>query len=433
MPVEPDRVHDPAGPGQQHPAPPLQGAPAADHQRARHGPRRPPRGPPGGAQARPPRACARPARCCRSWATRTRVIENFIKDSDTVVAAAGGAQAGGRRAGSSRPARPPRSPPPAARSCARRSTSCPASSTSSTPTMARLEDLTDEQIPLLRDAAARGARPGRLPDPARPVRRGLAAGGALARRGVRGGRARVREGQRTRSTSCARLARRTRPPPPSRCASSSSRWTTAAARSTATRAARSTAPPAERPVATAARPRGFTGLESIWNYFFWQGLSINGFDDVGHVLRLGVVTEGPTGCSRYENDTPQSDPVAGGEVQTVQPVPRPQPAGRQHAGLHPGRQRRRAARARPGKPAKKVGERRKEGQPDAGPLPGQKDISKPQITLPPAAPGPDRRLPKLPKTGTERLDQLLQGETPAARAPAASRTTNQLLDFLLAP
>jgi hypothetical protein len=30
-------------------------------------------------------------------------------------------------------------------------------------------------------------------------------------------------------------------------------------------------------------------MEAIWNYFYWQTLSTNALDDIGHVLRLGIV------------------------------------------------------------------------------------------------------------------------------------------------
>ena len=33
-------------------------------------------------------------------------------------------------------------------------------------------------------------------------------------------------------------------------------------------------------------------MEAIWNYFYWQALSTNALDDLGHVLRLNV-TVGP--------------------------------------------------------------------------------------------------------------------------------------------
>lgn len=41
---------------------------------------------------------------------------------------------------------------------------------------------------------------------------------------------------------------------------------------------------------------GFTGMEAIWNYFYWQTLSTNALDDIGHVLRLGIVV---APCSAY--------------------------------------------------------------------------------------------------------------------------------------
>ncbi|MBN1528200.1 MAG: MCE family protein [Thermoleophilaceae bacterium] len=43
---------------------------------------------------------------------------------------------------------------------------------------------------------------------------------------------------------------------------------------------------------------GFTGMEAVWDYFFWQALSTNALDDLGHVLRLNV-SVGP--CSGYFN------------------------------------------------------------------------------------------------------------------------------------
>jgi hypothetical protein len=43
---------------------------------------------------------------------------------------------------------------------------------------------------------------------------------------------------------------------------------------------------------------GFTGMEAVWDYFFWQTLATNPLDDIGHVLRLNA-TVGP--CSGYFN------------------------------------------------------------------------------------------------------------------------------------
>jgi virulence factor Mce-like protein len=33
---------------------------------------------------------------------------------------------------------------------------------------------------------------------------------------------------------------------------------------------------------------GFTGMEAIWNYFYWQALTTNGLDNIGHILRLNI-------------------------------------------------------------------------------------------------------------------------------------------------
>ncbi len=67
-------------------------------------------------------------------------------------------------------------------------------------------------------------------------------------------------------------------------------------------AARPVAPPA--PDKTAYKSgQGYTGMESLLNYVYNQTLAINGFDQVGHVLRL-LVSASPT-CSNYAaNPTP---------------------------------------------------------------------------------------------------------------------------------
>ena len=43
-------------------------------------------------------------------------------------------------------------------------------------------------------------------------------------------------------------------------------------------------------------------MEALWNYFYWQTLTTNPLDDVGHVLRLSVIVNE---CSPYQtNPTP---------------------------------------------------------------------------------------------------------------------------------
>ncbi len=95
------------------------------------------------------------------------------------------------------------------------------------------------------------------------------------------------------------------------------------------------APPASD-VSNRGRPNtgGFTGLESLWTYFFWQSQSLNAFDQLGHVLRLGVTV---SAVQRAREPHAPEQPRAGVEVRPVQQLARPQPAGQHHAGLHPRR------------------------------------------------------------------------------------------------
>jgi virulence factor Mce-like protein len=61
--------------------------------------------------------------------------------------------------------------------------------------------------------------------------------------------------------------------------------------------ARATGPPAGDKTHTTSTRDGFTGMEAIWNYFFWQTLTTNPLDDIGHVLRLSIVVNP---CSNYQ-------------------------------------------------------------------------------------------------------------------------------------
>jgi ABC-type transporter Mla subunit MlaD len=56
-------------------------------------------------------------------------------------------------------------------------------------------------------------------------------------------------------------------------------------------------PPAGDKTHTTSSRSGFTGMEAIWNFFYWQTLSTNALDDVGHVLRLTALVNQ---CSPYE-------------------------------------------------------------------------------------------------------------------------------------
>jgi hypothetical protein len=101
-------------------------------------------------------------------------------------------------------------------------------------------------------------------------------------------------------------------------------------------------------------------------------------------------------------------------------------------------------------PAREIGERRSAGQPDAGPVAGQRDISKPQITLPPDLQRlveglTPRERRDLPRDIRRRLEDVVgplpqTPQPPPAPVPAPapapappSPTGPPLLDYLLAP
>ncbi len=50
-------------------------------------------------------------------------------------------------------------------------------------------------------------------------------------------------------------------------------------------------------------------MEALWNYFYWQALSTNALDDIGHVLRLNIVTA--TACTNYITDKGEDDKDTG--------------------------------------------------------------------------------------------------------------------------
>jgi len=68
--------------------------------------------------------------------------------------------------------------------------------------------------------------------------------------------------------------------------------------------AAATGPPAPDKTHTSSNRDGFTGMEALWNYFFWQTLTTNALDDVGHVLRLSIVVN-PV-CGSYQVKPSQS-------------------------------------------------------------------------------------------------------------------------------
>jgi ABC-type transporter Mla subunit MlaD len=69
-------------------------------------------------------------------------------------------------------------------------------------------------------------------------------------------------------------------------------------------AAETSPPPPDK---TAYREgQGFTGMEALWNYIYWQALGTNAFDDVSHVLRIVAVQSSE--CAPY-NPNPDEQAI----------------------------------------------------------------------------------------------------------------------------
>ncbi|MBA2505577.1 MAG: MCE family protein [Thermoleophilaceae bacterium] len=183
--------------------------------------------------------------------------------------------------------------------------------------------------------------------------------------------------------------------------------------------AEAVAPPA--PDKTAFKKgQGFTGMESLLNYFYFQTLAINAFDDFGHVLRIGLLSS--PGCGPF-NTKPDAKTLAacgGGLLGPTQPgILTPDPT----KPAQTAERRERAAQL-------DRDERRKAGDPEAPATPGQIDPSKPQITLPPAT---EKLLKELKIPGVPGLDLDLDKALPRLETPQSPATPQRALDFLLAP
>jgi ABC-type transporter Mla subunit MlaD len=286
------------------------------------------------------------------------------------------------------------------------------------PTMTRLGELADEQTPLLSDLERAApdldtffTRLGPFAEASRPAVRSLGKAGAVGTRAFREGRQEIAE-LRKLAAGAPPFAKPLRQflqtiDDRKRAIESDPR-------------AKATAPPAPDPTAIPDEG-GFTGMEAIWNYFFWQTLSINMLDDTAHILRASLTAA--EGCIEFRNEPPETPAEremfehCNSYLGPNQPgiyTPDPLDDGSNPAAA--------SLRAENGQPASKPGERRGEGEPEAGPLPGQRDISKPQIALPP-------EIQEL----LDSMSPLEQGKLREGDLPAQGETTERLLDYLLAP
>jgi ABC-type transporter Mla subunit MlaD len=186
-----------------------------------------------------------------------------------------------------------------------------------------------------------------------------------------------------------------------------------------------TAPP--KPDPAAANGRGFTGMEGILNFVYWQTLSINQFDGLSHFLRiLGI----DSACSPYTTDvrTPAQGGTAAteafgkkcnswlGPFQPGENAPDPTQSGSTSAAAKAGRTK-----------AKKKGERRGAGQPEAGPVGNQSDPSQPHPTLPPSVQDLLNGLTGQQGQSTPPVPNVPQVPLPQGVDPT------QALDYLLGP
>ena len=115
-------------------------------------------------------------------------------------------------------------------------------------------------------------------------------------------------------------------------------------------------------------------MEALLNYVYYQTLGINGFDEFGHLLRIAAFTAGP--CSPYStNPTEAVRKQCASHLGPNQPgLTTPDPTATAP--------RPRSAPRPPSRSSVPRSAARKPGEPEAPPVQGQRDISKPQIVLP---------------------------------------------------
>jgi ABC-type transporter Mla subunit MlaD len=311
------------------------------------------------------------------------------------------------------------------------------------PTMARLNDLTNQQKPLLADL--RRAAPslttfleelGPFSEASRPAFRSL---GDLSSSGLRAVRDSSDEIHTLRefakdAPAIGKPLRQFLQVADNR--DRSSHWPD--------KTAETTAPPPPDPTSN-AKGKSFTGMEQFWNYAEFQGLAINEFDAVGHMLRLLLFAG--TECSPYTTDarpianggtakSQHANEVCGGYLGPYQPsinacdvtdkdnVDNGCPGGRSTTNGSA------SSSASKRSPLPKFNSlESKVGRPPAvTPLPGQVDPSRPHVVLPPQLQGLMNQLSgNAPQIGTPSLPS---GQ-PAA--PPSAPSADQLLNFLLAP
>ena len=303
------------------------------------------------------------------------------------------------------------------------------------PTMAALGELTDEQTPLLRDLQA--AAPdleetftelGPFSEASRVSFRSLGEAAQVGRRALDESKEEVEELRRL-AADAPELAKPLR----QFLESIDDRRRT---HEYDTRAAQSDPPAPDKAHCEDDAKCGFTGMESLLNYVYWQTLAVNPFDELGHLLRFTITEGAPcshpfTGGEDYEENKDLYEKCNSWLGPNQPGLNAPDPTEGGQAALRQARQADRGVGVDPGSTDHGA------GQPEAPPIPGQKDWSKPEFKLPPSleslldAIRPPRLTdpPKLPKLPDEQelRDGLPQLDSGTDVQPET------LLDYLLAP
>jgi ABC-type transporter Mla subunit MlaD len=238
------------------------------------------------------------------------------------------------------------------------------------PTMVRLGELADEQTPLLRDLQRAAPdlqvfleRLGPFSEASRPAVRSLGDLGNTGRSAFNESRDEVAELRRLASDA----------PKFGRPLRQFLQTIDTRARTVKPDIrAEQTAPPRPDPTAD-VKGKGFTGIEGLLNYFYYQTLSVNVFDEISH--SLNVVGFENAECGDYNaNPTEQQIEHCAAWLGPNQPgvTARDFPA---------------SSKARRATPAKSRNERRGPGEREALPFPGDQDPSQPDPTLPPSLEG----------------------------------------------
>ena len=179
------------------------------------------------------------------------------------------------------------------------------------------------------------------------------------------------------------------------------------------------APPAPDKTAY-KRGQGYTGMESLLNYVYWQTTAINAYDDIGHMLRIVLIAGSP--CARYQarpsREIQKQCASWTGPFQPGVTAPDPTASNESASRLQ------KLARLNEKRDADDKIPAAPGGVRATKPKPGERDLSKPQIVLP------------------EGIRALLGGRPPSQApadprlptpAPAPMEPPDPLIDFFLAP